>query len=436
MICPCVRASVRSAISFAVSRALFDLGISFCFRKYGNLASHENHCRRKCPQWPPPVRKGKRIVDRGQLPIAAPIKLKLNTTTHHQILYTLEEQQHNYFNMQEQWQSDGTELDGKATWTVENDDSQGTASSTIQVSTTGGSPMNLLCTTPPPSEGRFFFKVRVVETASESFGLSVGVVRPEEFKKGYKLKGMFYNGNLTNASAALKTSFGPHLKQGDTVVIEYVENKEDQTIQFKIFLNGSRLGTGFKIPKTETSFVPCLSLQGDMTLNADVLSENPTIAPDVPAVPFAGKWSVTEMTSSSDDATQLLWPISEIDKEMILNIEKDSSGGVDTEDLWNFSIRAANMFAIHKRILEREGDEHTLQNFNGGMVRSTQMMPPPPMQQLERELPPIMSNHWARMKLQLSDSVLEIQSENGTTMARCKRITPSLTGAACTSYKK
>ena len=91
------------------------------------------------------------------------------------------------------------------------------ASSTITFGTAKrGTPYNVRLDPPaspsPPfsSTNDIYYEVTLEEV--ESGNLAVGYVSPDNFLAGWKTRGMFYNGNLTNGSAGLCMGFGPFLK--------------------------------------------------------------------------------------------------------------------------------------------------------------------------------------------------------------------------------
>jgi hypothetical protein len=323
--------------------------------------------------------------------------------------------------IQGQWKSDGTDADGKTTWSTTPSDTEGVS---MEVNVPGGSPMNLIYgMTPTPM---YYLQVTVTEMASRSSSLSVGVVRPEEFHKGYKCKGMFYNGNLTNGSAALKTSYGPFLQTGDVVVVEYVEAAEEEQVQMIVHLNGACLGTAFQVAKGESSFVPCIHVNGEMTLQAKVLSEKPKLAPrDVH--PLVGKW---ELVEAIGEGFSPIWPGGNNleDKEMVLSIEKHE------DTAFEFSLRVYNTLNIQ---LQVTGNADTGFQLDGaeGKVMSTKMMPPPPFYEIETKLSNCMeSGLWNSMELVPDKDNLAILDDSDLVVAKLTRLQQSTTEAALTSY--
>ena len=95
----------------------------------------------------------------------------------------------------------------------------------------------------------YWFAVTVGDLGNnDSNSISIGAVTPTEFQQGYRIKGMFYNGNLTNCGAGLNINYGPYLKSGDRCVLELcTSSTPTTTFSMTIYLNGARVGKGFEI---------------------------------------------------------------------------------------------------------------------------------------------------------------------------------------------
>jgi hypothetical protein len=328
--------------------------------------------------------------------------------------------------IQGQWKSDGSEADGKGTWSA----TSSLDGSDIEMNnTSSGSPMNFMYDMSPKST--FYFQVTLTEISTPSSSLSVGVVRPEEFHKGYRINGMFYNGNLTNGNAALKTSYGSRLKTpGDVLLVEYVESNEHrQTIQVILYLNGNCLGTGFEIPKTDTSFVPCISAHGELKFQTKVLLGKPELTSSPPPHPLSGKWIVID---ASDGNGKQLLPVPDTGKKTILSIENQEA------DMFNIAIRVCNTLSIRKRISEgasSSGRHFLLESVGEGHVNSTRMRAPSPFHEVEAALPACMKLSWLQMEIVKDDGDrMYIQAGPDEPVVTCEREVPSME-AACTSYK-
>jgi len=106
-----------------------------------------------------------------------------------------------------------------------------------------GSPFNAaLFSDEDPSSltsSSYYLQVKILALEGN---LSVGVVTRDEFQPGYKISGMFYNGNLTNGSAALVTSFGDeHIKAGMTVGLLYEKDASQENVY--IYVNEDQCKT-------------------------------------------------------------------------------------------------------------------------------------------------------------------------------------------------
>jgi hypothetical protein len=107
------------------------------------------------------------------------------------------------------WKTDGSIDDCQV---VVSKTSNGTTNIEIDASAVQ-SPVNLMAEMKDDNNLLFpesyWFTVEIVDLGADnnnnnsSNSISVGVIFTDEFKPGYKIKGMFYNGNLTNGRAGL-----------------------------------------------------------------------------------------------------------------------------------------------------------------------------------------------------------------------------------------
>ena len=310
----------------------------------------------------------------------------------------------------------------------------------------GGSPMNLLYKFESSSSAcdLYFFQLRVVEMdPTRSASLSVGVVRQDEFHKGYKTKGMFYNGNVTNGSAALKTSVGPFLKQGDVVVVCYkkIAEENDDAIELKVIVNGSDIGTIFKVHVEKSSsaagdqFYPCIHFQGDLVLDALVshdLSatfssgvEDQSTAKD----PLEGKWKIDHVATTDGTESDRNTIISASDFTLTIQQVNDTNN-------WDISAHICNNMSTRITLSTAESatnDMNTVRNvLSRGPVRSTMMMPPPPMDEIERKISTILEAESSSFHVE--DASLYLKDANGGVLIKCSRPVQS-NEPICTSYK-
>jgi hypothetical protein len=355
--------------------------------------------------------------------------------------------------MEGRWHSDGLDAEGTASWSVDREgggagDTTTTRYDEIYLHTDYGNPMNLLFT---PSSAystplsKYYFQIDILSVDRDSSSLSVGVVRPSEFRKGYMNKGMFYNGNLTNCGGALILSYGPRPKQGDTIVVEYTELTDSFQVCFHV--NGKLLGIAFQIPKWSTisreaaseSFLPCLHGEGEFKLKVSTSVEMPVItAANSITHPLVGDWLLLE--AFADEANQeKIWPPlpSRVgtDNEhyrMTLHMEPK-------DDEWKLSLKVCNTLMAQKLISELEGedeDEVDQKQYRiSGPIRvvSTMMRPRPPLDAIEPKLSNALGSGWKTFSLDRSGTLFA-QSRNGSILAAFQRIEIDLDAVACVSY--
>ncbi len=361
-----------------------------------------------------------------------------------------------------EWKSDGLDRDGNATYLVEqystspvttvnpsssNDES--VAQWMIDMDVKGGSPMNLLCSFSSPVT-KFFYQVEILDTISNSASISVGVVRPSELKQGWGTKGMFYNGNLTNGSAALKVGYGPYLKKEDTIIVEYTEDDNNYQVHFHV--NGTCLGIAFEIAKessTSESFYPCLHVQGGIKVRTSV-----SLQPPVPSIHVSKNVHVLEddwtlvHSFEAPEGMAPIWPIScseEDVREQTITLHMEPLSNDENTDRWILAVKVYNSLRVVK-IISPSSDvgndttttmEYRLVPLPGAPsdgVMSTMMRPPPPFVEIERKLSRALASDW--QILRVSDSnILHVLSNNGTILAKLHRQERNQDGVACTSYR-
>mmetsp|Transcript_34494 Transcript_34494/g.38504 ORF Transcript_34494/g.38504 Transcript_34494/m.38504 type:complete len:129 (-) Transcript_34494:270-656(-) len=120
------------------------------------------------------------------------------------------------------WKHDGSSVDCQVSKA-----SNGTNTIKIDASSLH-SPVNLMAEIKDDEKGRLFpesywFTISIDDLGdnnNSNSSISVGAVTVEEFIPGYKIKGMFYSGNLINVSAGLTIGYGPYLQSGDICVLE------------------------------------------------------------------------------------------------------------------------------------------------------------------------------------------------------------------------
>lgn len=379
------------------------------------------------------------------------------------------------------WKGDGLDTDGKATWSAKlrngnnsNGDSQ--PFSELDIAVTGGSPMSL-CYIPSTQDfatTNYYFQIDVLEKSSASASLSVGVVRPSEFHKGYRTKGMFYNGNLTNGGAALRTNYGPRLQQGDVIIVEYQQVlsqgvPSNVQVQLSFYLNGVSLGMGFAVSIQDEMpsgtlpfvFIPCFQVKGEVKVATKVATQMPMVATVSTPFPLSGKWILLqafyeedeEGNTSTSPSTVPIWPLPNFDaqenNDVELEISLISTGqpeppGTATE--LALSLKVCNVLRISKTVHSQIDSGMVEKNSNntgsiyhmdrGGNVAMTRMRAPPPFDVLEMQLSKCMQSQWHMWHLTLRDGKEElvIYSNSKVPLAKLQRKAQQST-CSLTSYK-
>lgn len=226
-----------------------------------------------------------------------------------------------------------------------------------------GTPFNLRLDlqTPRPD---YYFQVFIQDITGS---LSVGIVSPDEFKSGWKTKGMFYNGNLTNGSAALSVNWGPRFGTGDSVGVRVLTTSENVEVTF--YKNGKSLGTGFFIENLSNQiYCPCLNVDGEAKLRIEIPEELPPqelLEEEDLAMP--GPWKLVEATR--EDGTALTMPGRPATMELSRH-----------QTTLRFAFRVGNPISGSAKILVDNGDTLTLEM---GPMMSGQMMPPPVLREIE-----------------------------------------------------
>lgn len=122
-----------------------------------------------------------------------------------------------------------------------------------------GSPINVLYKDAADKNGQYFWQMQVNELEGGGGGVSVGVTSDSGFKSGWGLKAMKFlgkrshrlrpkpivrlAGNLSDGGCLLVSSFGEHIKQGDTIGV--LLQLTDSEMKLYLFQNGQSLGLAF-----------------------------------------------------------------------------------------------------------------------------------------------------------------------------------------------
>ena len=148
----------------------------------------------------------------------------------------------------------------------------------------------------------FYFEVSIIDITNES-SLGVGFVSKDSFQPGWKTKGCFYNGNITNGSAGLIIGFGSSMKSGDVVGVYLKRTNGRSNIIF--YHNGRCLGVGFSMYDESEIFYPCLHVSGETTVKLAMpqstadrfpsIFERERNAPNCDDDPYSGDWAIEDV---------------------------------------------------------------------------------------------------------------------------------------------
>ena len=240
-----------------------------------------------------------------------------------------------------------------------------------------GTPFNVRYAN-PLSKDFHEFAVSVVELEGNA---SVGLVTKEEFLPGWKTRGMFYNGNVTNGSASLITSFGKYVSQGDVVGVRWFRNNDATEVQFLV--NGKNLGTAFCLSDCDNKiFYPCLHVSGTLKFVYRNVATNlmehafqtEATTEEEAATGYEGDWKLQsfEMNGNKMDIPS--------NPNIILTLDAEPT---------SISVKVGNTLRGSIQVTGRGQDEAGgpgALDIKVGPLMSTMMMPPPPLDGIERTL--------------------------------------------------
>lgn len=228
-------------------------------------------------------------------------------------------------------------------WIAESDDIFAVTDSTVEY------------TGPAPTQSIIFnaYYNTPISTSEENYyefdigggRISVGLCSESSFGPGYKLKGFFYNQNLTNGSSLLQSEFGYPIKDDDKLgMLTYFTGDE---LNVFFYHNGSCLGQALKAQvDPSTVLYPCVSLR----VSGNKVSINSATAP-TDRTRMAAPQAFPAGTYKAQGQ-----PVQTIVR---LSYHKD--------DVLNFAMKIANTLSTQ---LTKAGDDSYTP---AGLVRSTRM---------------------------------------------------------------
>jgi len=200
-------------------------------------------------------------------------------------------------------------------------------------------------------------------------GTWLGLCSKDKFGAGYGMKGLFYGGpgNLSDGNSLVTGHWGPKFGDGD--VIRMRAEHKDKTTVVSFSKNGAGLGTAFKLEgwKDGESLCPAVSMDSE--------GQGVTITQvDMPEL------SSMEASTTISAGVEGSW-------EGRFKLDVSKSG----DNAWRVSAHVANNMSC----LVEQGADGKLKS---GPVISTKMMPPPHLQELEREVSGILGSlsSWRR----------------------------------------
>ncbi|CAJ1949368.1 unnamed protein product [Cylindrotheca closterium] len=323
-----------------------------------------------------------------------------------------------------QWKSDGSDDPsfGDKQMTFSLDVSEETQ--TLAMKTTKTRPSNFLYELDPPANS-FFLEVLVDEKTKGS-SLSVGVAKLSNLKVGYGTKGMLYNGNLTNGMAALKTSFGPFLKAGDRVIVEYVLSGD--FIEVTYYLDGECLGTGFRVPKENEAFHPVLSMTGEVTVTATVTAEIPPHIIKGYTDPNFMRKTYNIVQAKDESGTTIIPTEGGDGREIKLTVNPTK------DDKVTLTVVVCNILSIGKNFDTTENGISMSSVEGSDVVSSTRSKPIPPYDVVEKAIRQSMATGWAAINFSADGKAMTILDANGESVATGERIVGERGQPALASY--
>eukprot|EP00978_Attheya_sp_CCMP212_P012428 scaffold31041_cov56-Attheya_sp.AAC.3 len=223
--------------------------------------------------------------------------------------------------------------------------------------------------------GSIYFEVGLTELSGS---IAVGVVQKGEFQPGWKTKGMFYNGNVTNGSAGLIIGFGDYLKEGDKVGV-LLQRLGSGAVQTVFYLNDTCLGAAFRLGEgsidPDQAFYPCLHVTG----KAKIAFQVPDDLPDdtdrkskhEPGS-YGGDWKLEKCLTGPELGEFTLPP----DHDIILHFKGELPK-------LQFSAKVGNNLGCSIEIV---GKGEGFDKIEVGPIMSTLMMPPPELVEVEQLL--------------------------------------------------
>ena len=304
------------------------------------------------------------------------------------------------------WIGDGSETVGGGSLEVVKYDEYGNHEQMTVKSNSTGTPFNVRCShgfSPSTSEPMTF--TFTVQIDGLDGNVSVGLVSQDEFKQGWKTKGMFYNGNVTNGSASLITGFGKYVQSGDVVRIVTKKTTTTTTteggraptdsLDVGFYMNDKYLGTAFSISDQndwkDKTFYPCVHVSGTVTFTCAMLelpglsamsAFDKNVEKITPRSTFMGEWKIESMMDTTGSNVRL-----PTDKDIVVLISASSSSSSSSSNIPDkISVKVGNTMSGPIQVLSSSQDHSSMNVKIGPNLMSTMMMPPPELYVIEQAL--------------------------------------------------
>ena len=279
------------------------------------------------------------------------------------------------------WIGDGSE---GGTINVDSEDN----SSITFASATKGTPFNVRLDANDTASCYYEAHITSLENGSS---LAVGLVTESGFLPGWKTRGCFYNGNITNGSAGLIIGFGKYIKEGDVVGVYQQRisssdngdtNNSNRQCNIIFYINGRCLGAGFSLADTNSEkYYPCLHVSGKATVKYSVPPSTPTMVFDREQEAgnegdtYSGDWQI-EQAFVGPELGELPLPEGG-SRPFKVSLEKVESSS------YRISVRIGNSISTAFTITGKMDEAFDQIELAQGCI-STRMMPRPELRELEK----------------------------------------------------
>ena len=222
--------------------------------------------------------------------------------------------------------------------------------------------------------GDLYYEVSILELSGS---LGVGLVSEDGFLPGWKTKGYFYNGNISDGSAGLVIGFGPKTEVGATLGVFL--KRRGGSFQVIFYHNGRCLGPGFSIQDSNNvPLFPCLHVSGTATVKV-----SPGTAPSVFTRSsgggaddrYAGTWKIKQLFVGPE---LMEYPLTD-EKRVTLAVEK-----LEEDKQYRLTLKIANTFVTTIELAEKMEAFDSIKFITPTI--STKMSPTPELSELESML--------------------------------------------------